>query len=225
MTKAEHFEAALSREGLVPETDADGDLRFKFEGGHYVLYPDTEDEPYVRILFPNFWTIESEDELHRAYRASSVASRRCKGAKVWLRDDEQDVCASIEAFLPGPEFLEYVLGRMLSALQYAARQFRDEMQAPPSDTADETGEGEEPADLDALVDRFLREHDTGAHEPGAEPDSSAAPDDSPGDRIAGQLGDLPSGDAPDAPPPGPAPGGPAPDAPSPDRPGTPPTHL
>ena len=127
MTKAEHFAAAMTREGLFPEADDDGDLRVRFEGGHDVVFPDADDEPYVRILFPSFWSIDSDEERVRAFRAASVASRRCKGAKVWVREDEQNVCASMEAFLPGPEFFEYVFPRMMSALQYAARQFREEM--------------------------------------------------------------------------------------------------
>ena len=189
MTKAEHFHDALTREGLFPEPDDDGDLRFKYEGGHYVLFAEPDDEPYVRVLFPNFWSIDSDDERERAYHAASVASRRCKGAKVWLRDDETDVCASIEAFLPGPEYLEYVLARMLSALQYAARQFRDEMQPPPADDGGEAAPGDASPDLDAMIERFLRDADDAP--PATPPDDGS--DDSPGDRLATRLGDEPGG--------------------------------
>lgn len=191
MTKVERFRAALTREGLVPELDADGDLRFTFEGGHYVLFAEPTDESYVRILFPNFWPIESDEERTRAFRAATVATRRCKGAKVWLRDDETDVCASIESFLPGPEYLDYVLARMIAAVQYAARQFRDEMHGASSD--DEATDGLDaplPGDVDALFERFLREI-------APDPPDDAAPDDSPGDRLAGYFGDAPpGGDAP-----------------------------
>lgn len=133
MTKAEHVTAAIEREGLFPEIDDDGDLTLRYEGGSYIVFVDPDDEPYIRILFPNFWSVDAADERRRAYRAASRASRRSKGAKVWLREDEHSVCASMEGFLPGPEFFEYVFSRMMSALQYAAGQFRDEMRAALAD--------------------------------------------------------------------------------------------
>ena len=133
MTKAEHVTAAIEREGLFPEIDDDGDLTLRYEGGSYIVFVDPDDEPYIRILFPNFWSVDAADERRRAYRAASRASRRSKGAKVWLREDEHSVCASMEGFLPGPEFFEYVFPRMMSALQYAAGQFRDEMRAALAD--------------------------------------------------------------------------------------------
>ena len=90
-----------------------------------------EDDPaYVRLLFPNFWGIESDDERARAFAAASTATRQCKAAKVFVRDDGANVSVSYEAFYPELAGAEAVFGRVLSAMRHAARTFADAMEAP-----------------------------------------------------------------------------------------------
>jgi len=126
----------LRDEGFRPTTDDDGDVKFKMEGGTYYISADMDDDPFFRIIYPNFWDIESSEELERAYRAANYASMETKVAKVYVRRDETDVHATIEIFVSPSENFRNVFMRAMSALQTAKNTFRERMhQTEPQPTS------------------------------------------------------------------------------------------
>ena len=91
---------------------------------------DENDEQFYRLVVPNFWTIESDEERERVIRAAMQASAKTKVAKIFPVKD--DTWASVELFLSGPEEFGGVFARSLSALQSAVRTFRESIQSEES---------------------------------------------------------------------------------------------
>lgn len=116
----------LAKEGFRPTPSGPGDVRFKYDGGHYgVWFPPTDDQ-YVSITFPNFWKIGSPEEESRALRAANAAGLGTKAAKVSIMPD-QGVWAEIQMFVTAPEQLETVFLRCLDTLKYAVSKFVEAM--------------------------------------------------------------------------------------------------
>lgn len=117
----------LEREGYRPIIDDDGDVVFKEEGRTYYVDVDTEDEMFFRLVMPNFWSIESGEELARVLIAANYASMKTKVVKVYVRSDDKDTIASIEMFLGKPEDFTAVFRRALSALKAGVANFVEKM--------------------------------------------------------------------------------------------------
>ena len=115
----------LIEEGYRPTIDSDGDVIFKHEGRAYFIDIDTSDEQFFRIVYPNFWSIESAEELARVLYAANYATRMTKVAKVYLRSDGKDTIASIEMFFEQPEHFRSVFRRAMSALQTSITNFKE----------------------------------------------------------------------------------------------------
>lgn len=129
---AELYVNFLTEEGYRPTVDGDGDVQFKIEGGLYYIDVETDDPPYFRVVFPNFWSIENPDELTRAYGAADHATASTKVAKVYLRPDLLDTIAAVEIYVDPPEQFKTVFPRTISALQSAVGVFRDRMRGEPA---------------------------------------------------------------------------------------------
>ena|ERR1700757_2607811 len=138
MTKQERIKLCkdyLTEEGYRPSIDETGDLFFKFEGRtHFILIDDKDDE-FFQIAFLNFWRIEDNDELVRAFKAANEASRDTKVVKVVVREDGKNVIASVEMFITSPEDFSRSLKRSLSAIRYAADHFADAMRTTQTQAA------------------------------------------------------------------------------------------
>jgi hypothetical protein len=117
----------LRTEGYVPSIDEDGDVRFRYEGGTYYIIILEDDAEFIRVLYPNFWEIESDEELGRAYKAASYVNRTTKIAKVFVNRNEDDVSIVGESLLRGQDDYKSWFKRILSAIGTARRDFRDEM--------------------------------------------------------------------------------------------------
>jgi hypothetical protein len=129
MTKqevAEYFDKYLKDEGFAVTIDGDGDLIFKQEGRTYVLIIDEKDPDFLRLAFPNFWSIESEEERKRATSSAMTATAKTKVAKVYLAGD--NTWAAIETFAK-PEGFAPFIARGLMALRAAANNFAETMRA------------------------------------------------------------------------------------------------
>ncbi len=124
--KRDLYFAYLAGEGYRPEVDRDGDVAFKYEGGNYYLSVD-EDDTYFRLVYPNFWSIESPDELQRAYEAASRATEKIKVAKVYVRQDARNTSAAIEMFLDPLTDFRSVFPRSLQALRAGVGSFVEAM--------------------------------------------------------------------------------------------------
>ena len=123
--RAELYRAFLAEEGYVPRIDGDGDVAFKFEGGSYVIIVDEKDDQFFRLVFPGFWSIESDEERARVEKAALEATAQTKVAKVFpVRDD---TWATIELFCTPVEAFKPVFKRSIAALKSAVDTFRRRM--------------------------------------------------------------------------------------------------
>lgn len=116
----------LAAEGLRPSVDEAGDVMFTCEGRCYYLMVDDDDPGYFRLLFPNFWSIDSPAERQRALLAAAEVTAEIKVAKVYVLGD--DTQAAAEMFLADPGELCRVFEPALRALQGAVRRFCEIMQ-------------------------------------------------------------------------------------------------
>lgn len=156
----EPYKEFLAEEGFRPKSDDDGDLVFKYQGGTYLLILDPEDPEYFRLILPNFWAIESEEEYRSALRASVFATRALKVVKVYIIPSGENVSASIEMFCTDHSSTFPVFIRCLDVLMEGAQKFREIMRA-------ERSENEA---LDAAIQESLGE---------ASPDGARDEDDEP----------------------------------------------
>lgn len=115
----------LKSEGYSPTIDRDGDVVYKSEGRTYCIIVDENDLEFFRIIFPNFWEIESTNERTQVMVAANYANSKSKVAKVYATSD--NVWASIEIFLPSPDQFKIVFRRCMSALQNGISQFVNQM--------------------------------------------------------------------------------------------------
>lgn len=128
----------LTEEGYRPGMDDDGDVTFKSEGKHYFIDSPADDAHFLRLVAPNLWEIESEDELALALAEANKASAGVKVAKVFVTSNQQNVWAAIEMFATNIDAFTAVFPRCLSALDTAVRDFREAMQTASNPLADET---------------------------------------------------------------------------------------
>jgi len=117
----------LIAEGYRPYIDQDGDVVFKSEGRTYYIEVDEKDEEYFRLVFPNFWSIESDEELARVLYAANHATMATKVAKVYVRSDGKDTIAAIEMFVSPPENFKLTFSRAMSALRTGVNDFVNTM--------------------------------------------------------------------------------------------------
>jgi hypothetical protein len=97
----------------------------KVEGRTYCILISKDDDEFFRLLYPNFWKIESEQERARVERACLEACCNTKVAKVFpVRDN---VWATIEIFCLPVESFKLVFKRCLSALRAAVGTFAEQM--------------------------------------------------------------------------------------------------
>jgi hypothetical protein len=124
-SRARMYGEFLKSQGYAPEVDSDGDVRFKKEGRTYFVAIDEDDEEFFRVIFPNFWKIESEDERRRVLVACDHSNSLSKVAKVYMVED--NVWASIELFFGDPEDFKSVFERSMGALQNGVANFVQKM--------------------------------------------------------------------------------------------------
>jgi hypothetical protein len=117
----------LQEQGYQADIDSDGDIAFKAEGRNFYIIVDEDDPESFRILYANFWEIESEDERSRAAEAASYANSTTKIAKIFLTpDDDTSIDANI--FISKPEDFKLFFRRMIDTIFLSRRKFIDEMQ-------------------------------------------------------------------------------------------------
>ena len=123
--KAQLYHNFLAEEGYRPVIDKDGDVTFKVEGRIYFIQIFEDDDLFFRVCFPNFWEIESDEERQKVLKASNIATRTSKVAKIFTVED--NVWASVELFIGDPDAFKLVFARCLSALQNCVRSFTEKM--------------------------------------------------------------------------------------------------
>lgn len=93
----------------------------------YFIILDEDDETYFTLIFPSFWSIESEDERRKAELTAIEITSRVKVAKVFIRKDQ--VLGAIELSCTNPEAATAVIHRSSRALQLAVGDFVKSMSA------------------------------------------------------------------------------------------------
>jgi len=117
----------LREEGYQPSIDSDGDVIFKAEGRTFWIDVGETDLESFRIVYSNFWEIESLAEKIKAYEVINYINRTTKVAKVFLNLREDDVSADANIFIKNPEDFKFHFKRMLDVLLYVVREFRYKM--------------------------------------------------------------------------------------------------
>ena len=90
-------------------------LTFKAADRNYVLIAEADDTDFVRLVFSNFWSLKSAEEVAAALQAVSIVNGRCKGAKIHATRKNDNMAVSV-AFLvdsdnpqtTGKHFLRYI---------------------------------------------------------------------------------------------------------------------
>ena len=126
----------LEEEGYRPEAAQEDRIHFRAEGGIYLVDFDWDDPQFVRLIFPNFWSIDDELERERVLKAADEANGKIKCAKVWTQNNR--VCVSIELFLPDPSTFPEVIERAMSAIRSSRQEFSSHARAsarPPATLA------------------------------------------------------------------------------------------
>jgi hypothetical protein len=116
----------LAEEGYRPELDSDGDVQFKAEGKTYFIDVEADDPAYFRVVLPNIWAIEDEDERLRVLVACDHANATAKVAKTYVVRD--NVWVGIEVFLAAPDDFKRIFARSMSALGTGTSLFVKKMQ-------------------------------------------------------------------------------------------------
>ncbi|MFN3267530.1 MAG: YbjN domain-containing protein [Deinococcales bacterium] len=133
MTKTEGYINWLTEQGYRPEIDKDGDVTFKHERIHFVLFSNEKDEAFFRLMVPFFWELESEEETERASKVIMKLNSDYKAAKFYIV--QVGVCVVIESFYAKYDDVFPVLGRQIDLLASAMREFcqtmREEAPKPP----------------------------------------------------------------------------------------------
>jgi hypothetical protein len=117
----------LRREGYLPEIDSDGDIRFKKEGQTYLIdvRAQVEDSQYLRILFPNFWSIDNDIERLEVLAVADYVNSDIKVVKLYTVKDH--VWATVEIFISNQEDFKDIFSRIMSVLSGGVERFAKKM--------------------------------------------------------------------------------------------------
>lgn len=125
----DRIEKILKDEGYGSvRRDDDDDLVFKHEGGTFVIIFDADDPSFVRVVFPNFWSIDSPEEGEQARAVASEVTTQCKCARVFIKNES--AWASAEFLVGSPAWVDAAyVNRAVSMVRTAFRLFGSKMQA------------------------------------------------------------------------------------------------
>ncbi|PJJ19143.1 hypothetical protein SAMN05216517_102380 [Janthinobacterium sp. OK676] len=117
----------LQADGYQAQIDSDGDIVFRFEGMGYVLCFDADDAQFGKLLLPNVWSIDTQEELLRVHAALDEVNRRIKLVKGHVQRGQVWFC--IEMLLLEQQHWTHFLARATRAIAHAATLFASEMRA------------------------------------------------------------------------------------------------
>jgi hypothetical protein len=117
----------LKEQGYQPEIDSDGDVVFKTEGRNFWIDIDDRDLQSFRIVFSNFWEIESLAEKTKVYEAANYINRTTKVVKVFINSREDNVSMDANIFIDKPENFKIHFRRMVDLLISEIWEFKDKM--------------------------------------------------------------------------------------------------
>jgi hypothetical protein len=121
----EMYLSYLAEEGYKAEIDADGDIRIEHDNYSDYIFIDENDLEFFRLVRPNIWNIESEEERFKVLKSADAATSKSKVAKVYTIENK--VHTGIEIFVARPKDFEGVFKRALRALGNGHNNFRENM--------------------------------------------------------------------------------------------------
>lgn len=119
----------LNQGGYSPEIDSDGDVRFNRNDHTFFISVSENDPQFLRIVLPNIWSIDSEEEAARALMAADYTNRKIKVAKVFTI--RKHIWVSLETFIAKPQDFSAVFKRAIEVLEGGAMNFAMKMGIEP----------------------------------------------------------------------------------------------
>jgi hypothetical protein len=113
----------LQGEGYAPWIDEDGDVAFEKSNFTFYIIVYEDDLEYFQLLFPAFYSIDTQQERQQAAEAISKVNREKKVAKIYMNTQETRVSASAEVFVRNPEDFKVTFTRMFNNVLSAAQDF------------------------------------------------------------------------------------------------------
>jgi hypothetical protein len=106
---------------------ASGALAFKSEGRSYFILLDADDPDFLCLLYRDFWSTNSREEMVQAFIVADAVNREAKVAKIFFDEDRKKVSASVEAVLADHATFNPVFPRYFRMLRAAVESFVDQM--------------------------------------------------------------------------------------------------
>ncbi len=120
--RAELYRNFLAEEGYAARIDDDGNVVFKYHAMTFFISADEDDEEFFRLVCPNFWSIDSDEERDHVVHAAAAVNSSIKVAKVYpVRDS---TWASVEMYCSPPDAVLPVLLRAMGTLRGMVTEFR-----------------------------------------------------------------------------------------------------
>jgi hypothetical protein len=116
----------LKEQGYMPEIDSDGDILFRAEGRNLYIIVDVEDPETFRILYPGFWSIDSETERRQVAAAASLVTRTTKMARIFMTS-ANNTSIDIFTMLVAQQDFKSHFRRMVEIIFLARSKFIEEM--------------------------------------------------------------------------------------------------
>jgi len=116
----------LHEEGYVPRLVGDSEVNFKKEGLSFWIQIDERDPTYFQLIFPNFWEIESKEEMAKAMQVVLEVMSTVKVAKVYPLNN--NMFAVAELFCDPLGSFKTVFPRAVKAIELAVGTFTKGMQ-------------------------------------------------------------------------------------------------
>ncbi|MBQ6862203.1 MAG: hypothetical protein IJN98_06290 [Alistipes sp.] len=118
----------LREEGYLPTIDDDGDIKLKVQGLTYYVICDSDDDVYLRVWLPSFWSIENNEEFAKAHFVANKVNREYKVAKVTINKNNDNTHAQCEMFIsPDDPQLKRILLRLFNLLSSVRSDFAEGM--------------------------------------------------------------------------------------------------
>jgi hypothetical protein len=126
----EQLLTTLQADGFNAALDDDGDLAFRYEGRHYVLCFDNDDPLFSKLILPNIWELDSQQEFQRALAALDYLNRRLKLVKAHTVRDQ--IWLSMEMWMTDHGDWQQLLPRAIRAMSHALHLLTEQMREGPT---------------------------------------------------------------------------------------------
>ncbi|TAD97724.1 MAG: hypothetical protein EAZ97_12025 [Bacteroidetes bacterium] len=118
--------AFLQKEGYRPEITTQEDVVFKVEGRTFIVDIDQNDDRFLRILLPNFYEIESDQEMLKSLAVANEINKNVKVGKIIIMDNNH-AWAFAEQFIDDTPDLEDFFQRTIKVIRKASEDFTEKL--------------------------------------------------------------------------------------------------